>query len=164
MSLKFAKRIASQVMKRGGSSIRFKPSAQSDIAKALTREDVKRLIAEGSIIALPAKDNVSARAKILRQKRKEGRKRGPGRRKGTLKARSGTLKWEKKVRSQRMFLNELRSANKLDKKVFRKFYLLVKGNAFKDKASMMLHMKEQGIIVTEAELAKINENIKKSYE
>ncbi|MGI0141219.1 MAG: 50S ribosomal protein L19e [Candidatus Micrarchaeales archaeon] len=164
MTLKFAKRVAAQIMKRGESAIRFKPSAQAKVAKAITREDIKKHIAEGSIIALKAKDNASKRSKILRQKRSEGRKRGQGRRKGTLKARSGNLTWEKKVRSQRVFLNELRNAKKLDSKAFRKFYLLVKGNAFKDKASLLLHMKEKGMSVSEQELAKINETIKKIYE
>lgn len=164
MTLEFAKRIASKVLKRGGSAIRFKPEAISDISKALTREDIKRLINDGSIIALPAKHNMSQRSKILRQKRAEGRKRGHGRRKGTLKARSGGTTWEKKVRSQRLFLNQLRDSNKIDNKQFRKFYLLIKGNAFASKGSMILYMKERGITVSEAELGKMNENIKKLYQ
>lgn len=163
MTLEFAKRIAAQVLKRGESAIRFKPGSTIEIAKALTREDIKRLIKDGSIVALPAKHNLSQRSKILKQKRSEGRKRGPGRRKGTVKARSGGMTWEKKVRSQRVFLNQLREAQKLDKKAFRKFYLLVKGNAFVSKASMLLHMKEEGIIVTPAEVEKMNENIRNTY-
>ncbi|MDE1845775.1 MAG: 50S ribosomal protein L19e [Candidatus Micrarchaeota archaeon] len=164
MTLIFAKRIAAQVLKRGESAIRFAPGATAEIAKALTREDIKQLIKKGSILALPAKHNLSERSKVLRQKRKEGRKRGAGRRKGTLKARGGTAVWEKKVRSQRLFLRELRNDKKVDSKAFRKFYLLVKGNAFVSKASMVLHMKEEGIIVSEAEVSKINERIRKTYE
>ncbi|MDE1870233.1 MAG: 50S ribosomal protein L19e [Candidatus Micrarchaeota archaeon] len=164
MTLLFAKRIAAQVLKRGESAIRFKPGSTDEIAKALTREDIKQLIKNGSIIALPAKKNLSERSKILREKRKEGRKRGAGRRKGTLKARGGNATWEKKVRSQRLFLRELRLSEKVDKKAFRKFYLLVKGNAFVSKASMVLHMKEEGIIVSPAEVEKINEKIRKTYE
>ncbi|MDE1761620.1 MAG: 50S ribosomal protein L19e [Candidatus Micrarchaeota archaeon] len=163
MTLKFARRVAAQILKRGESAIRFNSDATEEIGKALTREDIRRLVGEGKIIALKAKDNVSRRSKILRQKRAEGRKRGPGRRKGTSKARRGST-WEKKVRSQRIFLKQLRMADKLDSKSFRKFYMLIKGNAFNSKASMLLHMKEQGISVSEAEVAKINENIKKMYE
>ncbi|MDE1855998.1 MAG: 50S ribosomal protein L19e [Candidatus Micrarchaeota archaeon] len=162
MSLKFAKRIASQVTKRGGSAIRFKPGSQSEIAKAITREDIKKLISDGSIIVLKPKHNVSMRSKILRQKRAEGRKRGQGRRKGTAKARIG-LGWEKKVRSQRIFLKELRNEKKLDRKSFRTFYLLIKGNAFKDKTSMLLHMKDRGISVSQEEVKRINEKISKMY-
>ncbi|MDE1825466.1 MAG: 50S ribosomal protein L19e [Candidatus Micrarchaeota archaeon] len=163
MTLRFAKRIASQVLDRGQSSIRFKPDALEEISKAITRDDIRRLVKNGSIIALKEKDNLSLRAKELRKKRSEGRGRGRGRRKGTLKARMGTGMWEKKVRSQRLFLRELRNDKKVDSKSFRKFYLLVKGNAFANKSSMLLHMKEKGVVVSDEEVARINQRIKDSY-
>jgi len=107
----------------------------------LTKDDVRKLIQNGSIYAVKAKHNLSLNSKILKKKREEGRRRGFGRRKGTRKARGG-ISWEKKVRSQRAVLKELKKMGKIDSSNFKKFYLLIKGNAFPDKASLLLHLKE----------------------
>ncbi len=163
MTLKFAKRVAAQLLNRGESSIRFREDAIPEIAKAITREDIKKLIGNGSILALKAKHNISMNAKIMRKKRAEGRRRGVGRRKGTKGARRGVISWEKKVRSQRMLLSELKRIKKLDSKQFMKFYMLVKGNSFANKASLLLHMKDEGISISDEEIRGINEKIKGYY-
>ncbi len=163
MSIKFAKRAASEIMGRGGSAIRIKPSALSDAAKAITKDDVRKLISDKNIYAIPEKHNVSMNSKVLRKKRDEGRRRGPGRRKGTFKARAGR-RWEKKVRSQRMLLRSLKQMKKIDNKTFGKFYGLVKGNAFPDKASLLLHLGEKtGVKLSAEELAKIDEQARARY-
>ncbi len=162
MSLRFARRAASEMLERGVSAIRFKPSAKSDIEKAITRDDIRKLITDGSIYPLPEKHNISANSKIMRKKREEGRRRGLGRRKGTLKARTGS-RWEKKVRSQRIMLRKLREMQKLDNKSFHRFYKLIKGNAFADKASLLLHLRDEGIKISDEEVAKISESMKAMY-
>ncbi len=162
MTLEFAKRVAAQILNRGESSIRFKADAIPEIGKAITREDIKRLISNGSIIALKKKHNISMNAKITRKKRGEGRRRGVGRRKGSRGAR-GSISWEKKIRSQRMLLAELKRIKKLDSKQFMKFYMLVKGNAFANKASLLLHIKDQRISITDDELKSVDERIRGYY-
>ena len=162
MTLKFAKRVAAQMLNRGESSIRFRVDAIPEIEKAITREDIKKLIGNGSILALKAKHNISMNAKIMRKKREEGRRRGVGRRKGSKGARGG-MSWEKKIRSQRMLLSELKKMKKLDSKQFMKFYMLVKGNSFANKASLLLHVKDEGIILSDEEIRDINEKIKSYY-
>lgn len=162
MTLKFARRIAAQMMHRGESAIRFKQDAVADIDKAITREDIKRLIGNGSILALKEKHNISMNSKSMRKKRAEGRQRGIGRRKGSAHARGG-ITWEKKVRSQRLLLSELKKMKKLDSKQFMRFYLLVKGNSFANKASLVLHMKDQGISLGDEEMKKVEEKIRSYY-
>jgi len=162
MSIRFAKRIASDIMGRGESSIRIKPSAIEDAKKAITRDDIRKLIQNGSIFAVKAKHNLSMNSKILRKKRAAGRRRGVGRRKGTRKARGG-ITWEKRVRAQRMLLKELKKEGKIDTKSFSRFYSLIKGNMFPDKASLILHIRDSGIQISDDDLAKVNEVIKNSY-
>lgn len=160
MSIKFARRAASEIMGRGRSAIRIKPSALADAAKAITKDDVRKLITDKNIYAIPEKHNLSMNAKVLRRKRAEGRRRGPGRRKGSFKSRAGRT-WERQVRSQRILLRKLKQMKKVDNKTFRHFYGLIKGNAFPDKASLLLHLSEQtGVKVSADELKKINEEVK----
>lgn len=160
MTLKFAKRLAAQILNRGESAIRIKETEVEEASKAITREDIKRLVQNGSIFALKMKHNISRNAKELRKKRAEGRRRGFGRRKGTMKARGG-ITWEKKVRSQRMLLHELK--DKLESKDYMRFYKLIKGNAFANKASLLLHMKDEGIKISDEELKGAEKRISDSY-
>lgn len=163
MTIKFAKRAASNILNRGMSAIRVKPSSFADVDKAITRDDVRRLIGSGDIYALPAKHNISANSKELRKKRSEGRMRGPGNRRGTRKARQGRT-WEKKVRSQRFFLKRLKAMNKIDTKKFNELYGLVKGNVYADKQSLILHLREEGVTLSEQELKQINDLAKQQYQ
>jgi len=162
MSMKFARRAAAEILNRGESAIRFNKNAIDEIKKALTKDDVRKLIQNGSIYAVKAKHNLSLNSKILKKKREEGRRRGFGRRKGTRKARGG-ISWEKKVRSQRAVLKELKEMGKIDSSNFKKFYLLIKGNAFPDKASLLLHLKENGVELSDDERRKIDEALKIRY-
>jgi large subunit ribosomal protein L19e len=163
MSLKFVRRTAAILMKRGESKIRIAQSSLEDADKAMSRDDVRALIKNGKVYAVKAKKNRSMNSKILKMKRDEGRRRGPGRRKGTLKAR-GTISWEKKVRAQRFVLKELKLMRKLDNKSFRTFYLLIKGNSFPDKASLLRKITESGVSISEDDMKSINEKAAKRYE
>lgn len=162
MTIKFTRRIASEIMKRGESSIRINPSGIDDAKKAMTREDVRTLIKNGGVYAIKKKHNVSMNSKLLKIRRSKGRGRGPGKRKGTLNARRGNT-WIKKVRSQRSLLNRLKLMGKLDNVSFNKYYMLVKGNSFPDKASLILHIREDGINLKDEDIKTIQEYMKSQY-
>ena len=114
-------------------------------------------------MAVLPKHNVSQNSKDLKIRRSKGRGRGPGHRKGTFKARQGDTLWIKKARSQRMLLKKLRSMGKIDRQTFNSYYMRIKGNSFSDKASLLLHLKENGFAVSEAELAEIKAFVKEQY-
>ncbi len=162
MTIKFAKRVASDMMHRGINAIRINSASMEDAEKAITRDDVRKLIKSGGIIAIKAKHNVSARSKVLREKRSEGRRRGMGRRRGTRQARRG-ISWEKKVRSQRAFLKMLKSMGKIDTSTFNSLYGQIKGNVYANKAALVIHLRDQGIQVSDDEVKKINEEVGKQY-
>ncbi len=163
MSIQFAKRAAAQILKRGRSAIRILPGNVSDAEKALTKDDIRRLIEKGSIYAVKEKHNASARSKMLKKARESGRRRGIGRRRGTDKARVGSGVWEKKVRSQRRLLKELKLMKKVDNKTFNEFYKHVKGNQYATKANLLLQLREHGVSITEEEVKAINNKVSLEY-
>ena len=141
---------------QGRERVRIKAESMEDVKKAITRDDVRKLIKDGTIFAVKPKE----RAPQEEQRRK--RKRGTGKRKGSAKARRGRT-WEKKVRSQRILLKRLSCMGKVDNTTFKRYYLLVKGNAFADKRSLLLHLSDDGIKVSDEELKQINEYVKSLY-
>ncbi|MCL5427633.1 MAG: 50S ribosomal protein L19e [Candidatus Marsarchaeota archaeon] len=162
MTTRFVRRIAAQIAGRGENSVRMNPAKMEGINKAMTREDVRKLIHDGSVTFAKEKHNLSALSKRLRKRRAKGRSRGPGRRKGTLKARSGKP-WMKRARSQRFLLKKLRGMGKLDRQTFNRYYMLVKGGTYPDKATLLLHLSELGITLTDVERREIAESAKSIY-
>ena len=154
MSIKLTRRIAAQIMKRGESSVRIKPDFTADAKKAITREDVRAMIESGSVYVIKPKHNLSAYSKVLKKKRMQGRRRGPGRRKGTSKAR-GTLEYPKKVRGQRRVIKALKADGTIDNEQFRKYYALVKGGTFASKASLISHIRNDGVAIDDDKAAKL---------
>ena len=47
MTIKFARRVAAEITKRGVNSIRIAPTKMEDVKKAMTRDDVRKLIKDG---------------------------------------------------------------------------------------------------------------------
>ena len=162
MGIRFAKRAAAEILGRGVSAIRIRHESASDAAKALTREDIRRMIKDGSIFAIKAKHNLSENSKFLKKARAEGRSRGTGRRRGTSKARSRRL-WAKKVRSQRRLLKELKKMKKVDNAIFTAFYRQIKGGQYATKANLVLQLRERGVGITDDELKAINDKISAEY-
>ena len=75
----------------------------------MTKEDVRALVKEGAIKKKQVNSQSKGRARILKLKKKKGRKSGRGKKKGTKKARSEKKPtWMKNVRAQRKKLKELR--------------------------------------------------------
>jgi large subunit ribosomal protein L19e len=153
MSIKFAKRVASEILERGENSLRMRPESIEDIKKAITRDDVRKLIKEGAIVAIKPKHE------LHKKHAEERRKRGAGKRKGRYNARRGRV-WEKKVRSQRLLLQRLKTMGKIDNNFFKRYYLLIKGNAFPDKRSLLLHLSDDGIKISDDEIKQINDYAK----
>ncbi len=148
MSIKLTKRIAFSVMGRGESAIKIKKDSIEDAKKAITREDVKALISKGAVYALQEKHNLSRYGKSLKKKRAVGRSRGPGRKKGTYKARTGML-YKRKVRAQRRIISALKEQGVIDNELFKRFYALVKGGTFATKVQLINHIKGTGVKIDE---------------
>ncbi|MDE1865648.1 MAG: 50S ribosomal protein L19e [Candidatus Micrarchaeota archaeon] len=154
MSIKLTRRIAAELMKRGESKVRIKPDKADDAKKAITREDVRALIANGSVYAIKEKHNLSLYSKELRVKRNKGRRRGPGRRKGSAKARQ-SIDYVKKIRGQRRVLAALKQEKSIDNEAFKRYYRLVKGGNFQTKGQLLSHLTTEGVKIDQQRLEKL---------
>ncbi|MCW6159870.1 MAG: hypothetical protein LVQ95_02160 [Candidatus Micrarchaeales archaeon] len=154
MSIRLTKRIASDLLGRGESAIRIKETAVPNADKAITREDVRQLIKKGDVYALAEKRNVSTYSKVLRIKRAQGRRRGPGAKKGTRNARS-SAEYKKKVRGQRRVLLSLKADRSIDNLMFKQFYKLVRGGTFESKAQLLSHIKGKGVSISDEKFEKL---------
>lgn len=139
MSLRVQRRLASELLKVGKSRVWIDPEKIGDIEVAITREEVRRLIQEGAIRALPKVGVSRARARLLHEKRKSGRRRGVGSRSGADTARDPKKEaWMRRIRAVRGELRELRDRRIITKGVYRRLYMLAKGGVFRD----LSHLKQ----------------------
>lgn len=132
MSISVQRRMAAEILGVGVNRVWIDPSKSEEVTSALTREDIKGLIERGIISKRPEKGTSRARARARR-----GKRRGPGSRKGTLKARSNPeCFWPAKIRVLRRFLKYLRDRKIISRRVYRELYLKAKGGSFDSVASL----------------------------
>lgn len=128
MDPKKAKSVSARLLKTGKTKIWIDPQNMPKVREAITKEDVRALIAEG--IIKKSKQNLKSRH--FREGKKKKRKTGPGKKKGTKKARVKPKKlWMRNVRAQRKKLREVFEKNR--KIPYRKAYSMIKGGFFKGK-------------------------------
>lgn len=141
------KRLAASLLKCSTNKIRFDQSRLEDIKKAITRNDILRLINQKAINY--AAENSQSRGparKIARQKKK-GRQVGHGSRKGTANARlPGKTEWIKKVRLQRRFIRHLKDRELLNIANYAALYSKIKGGFFRNLRHLKLHLEEYKLI------------------
>lgn len=131
MNLKSQKRLASEILKVGVNRIWINPEKNDDVEGAITREEIRKLVKEGTIRAKAEKGVSRSRARLLHEKKKRGLRRGPGSRSGTRTARMPRKKaWANRIKAIRARLKELRASRVIHKDVYRKLYLMAKGGAF----------------------------------
>jgi large subunit ribosomal protein L19e len=132
------RRLAADVLDVGENRVWFDPDEQGDIAEAITREDVRELVAEGLIDAKEKSGNSRGRARERDAKRAYGHQKGPGSRKGTAGARENEKdSWTKDIRAQRRKLRELRDDGELSPGEYRDLYNKARGGEFRSVQYMM---------------------------
>jgi large subunit ribosomal protein L19e len=125
------KRLASDVLDVGKDRVWFDPDAQSEIAEAITREDIRDLVDEGTIQSKNTSNNSRGRARERSEKQAYGHGTGAGSRKGTAGARKGRKEdWTSRIRAQRRRLRELRDDGPLDRTQYRTLYNKASGGEF----------------------------------
>ncbi len=145
--LKMQRRIAADLLKCGENRVWIDPEKIEDVAAAITREDIRRLIHDGVIKKKSLKGQSTYRAKIRAEARKKGRHRGPGSKKGKKTARMGRKeRWMMTIRALRRELRKLKADGKLDEHAYRRLYIRAKGGQFKNKRQLYLFMQEHDIL------------------
>jgi len=135
------KRLASEVLDVGKNKVWFDPDAQGEIAEAITREDIRELVAEGTIRAEEPSGNSRGRARERQRKRSYGHQKGPGSRKGKAGGRQDPKEdWQSRIRAQREYLRELRDDGDLPRSAYRDLYDKAGGGEFDSVADLQRYI------------------------
>lgn len=147
MDLRSQRELASRVLGCGKSRVWFDPSRAEDIEEAITAEDVRRLVKEGVIIAMPKRGISGFRTNFARLQKKKGRRKGKGSMKGALGTRQGKKRtWIKRIRTIRKTLRELRDSGRIDKKTYRNVYMVSKSGYLRSRAHLMTYLERNNLL------------------
>lgn len=146
MSVKSQRRLAAEILKVGENRVWIDPERLEDVEVSITREEIRKLIHEGAIQTRSEKGVSRARARVLREKRKKGLRRGPGRRSGSARAKvSKKEAWMKKIRALRKNLRELKENRVITQSTYRRLYGMAGSGVFESKADMERYIKARDL-------------------
>ncbi|WP_247729059.1 50S ribosomal protein L19e [Halovivax limisalsi] len=138
------KRLAADVLDVGKNRIWFDPDAQGEIAQAITREEIRELVDEGTIRAEDARGNSRGRARERNEKRAYGHRKGQGKRRGKAGARQDEREqWRNQIRAQRRKLRELRDSGELTPTEYRELYRKAGGGEFRSVRYMLTFIENE---------------------
>ena len=141
------KRLAAEILKTSPKKVKFLAEALDEIKKAITRSDLRGLIAVKKIVKSRANEQSRSRARKIATQKSKGRQKGKGTKKGK-KFSTVTKKerWMAKVRVQRVFLKELKDKELVSTKNYQMLYRKVKGGYFRNKRHIKLYLSEYHLI------------------
>ncbi len=146
MSLRSQRRLAAEILKVGENRIWIDPNRAADVEAAITREEIRKLIHDGVIKAIPEEGISRARSRLLHKKKHKGLRRGPGSRSGAAYSKVSKKEyWMMKVRALRKKLREWKEGRVIVREVYRKLYVMVKSGAFKSIADLERYVKAHGL-------------------
>jgi len=129
MSLTSQRRLAAELMKVGKTRVWVDPEDVDRVSSAITREEIRKLIHEGSIKKIPKTSISRGRKRTRRKELLAGRHKGPGSTKGSAGA--GKSRWVIRIRSIRRRLRSLRDKRFVTTQTYRKLTLMAKGGTFR---------------------------------
>ena len=156
------KQLAARILKVSPKKVIFKIDALDDIQKAITRSDLRGLIAVKKIIKSKKNHQSRARARKTKLQKKKGRLRGRGSKKGKSHSIvSRKEQWMSRVRVQREFIKLLREKKIVNHKNFRLLYNKVKGGFFRNKRHIKLYLTDYHLVEGKNSNVDDKEDIKK---
>lgn len=145
VDVSYQRRIAASILKCGVNRVYIDPYRLEDVAEAVTREDVRRLIKEGVIGKKQARGISRGRARKRMIQKKKGRRRGPGSRRGAKYARYPRKKrWMNTIRALRRTLKTYRDEGVISPETYRKYYRQAGGGMFRSVSHMNQHLAMEG--------------------
>ena len=141
-NLSSQRRLASQILKVGQNRVWIDPERIDAIEGAITREEVRKLIHEKIIKAAPQTGVSRARAKTVHEKKRVGRRKGPGSYTGSGYATiSKKEAWMTKVRSLRKKLRELKASRVIAETTYTQMYRMAGSGRFASVADLERYLK-----------------------
>jgi large subunit ribosomal protein L19e len=144
MNLRAQRRIAAEILKVGKNCVRIDPEREDDVSMAITRSDIRTIIHEKGITARYERGVSRSRARVLHEKKKRGKRKGPGSRKGkktTYVPRKQA--WIQRIRPQRRYLRRLRARRIITVTNYRKLYRWASSGMFRSVAHLEFFIKDK---------------------
>lgn len=139
------KRLAADILDCGENRVWIDQDFIDEVADAVTREDVRRLISQGYIEKKQKKGTSRGRARKQTTQKEKGRRKGDGSRTGAQGARQSKKEaWIQTIRPLRKELKRLRDEEIIDRSIYRHLYDEAKGGAFRSVRHLRNHIKENG--------------------
>ena len=140
--LKSQRRLAAQILKIGQNRVWIDPERIEDAEGAITRDEVRKLVHEGTIRSKPEKGISRGRGRILHLKKKKGRRSGAGSRTGSPRARiSKKEAWMSKIRALRKKLRLLKAKKVIPEGEYGKLYRMAGSGRFESVADLERYLK-----------------------
>ena len=145
--LRNQRRMAASLLKSGKNRVWMDYDRVDEIAKAVTKDDIRVLI-KGEAIKSKQKMGISGgRKKYIVNQKKKGRRRGQGTRKGAKFARYPKKeRWMNTIRPIRSYLRNMRDEKQINASIYRKYYMKSKGGEFRSKHHLVTRLISDGII------------------
>jgi len=129
-------------MKIGQNRVWIDSERMDDAETAITREEIRKLIHEGVIKALPERGISRSRARILHKKKKKGLRSGIGSRTGSPRARvSRKEAWMSRIRALRKRLRTLKTKRIIAETAYRNLYKMASSGRFESVADLERYLK-----------------------
>ena len=136
------RRLAAEILKVGKNRVWIDPERIDDVEAAITRDEIRKLIHERAIAPLPNKGVSRSRAKVIREKKRTGRRKGPGSRTGASHAQITKKElWMSKIRSLRKKLRELKGTRVITESTYRKVYRIAGSGKFESVSDLERYLK-----------------------
>ncbi|MBI4983281.1 50S ribosomal protein L19e [Candidatus Woesearchaeota archaeon] len=141
------KYLAAKILKISPHKVKFADNALEDIEKALTRSDIRGLIAMNKITKKRVNEHSRARARKNATQKKKGKRKGKGSRKGNqFSIISRKDRWISRVRIQRKFLKQLRDKKLISSTNYQLVYNKIKSGFFRNKRHIKLYLNEYNLL------------------
>jgi len=145
--LRNQRRMAASILKCGRNRVWMDSDRTDEIAKAVTRADVKILINGGAIKSKQIQGISRGRKKFNQKQKDKGRRKGHGSRKGAKYARLPRKeRWMRTIRPIRTYLRQLRDDKSIERSVYRKYYRKAKGGEFRSKHHLRTRLTSDGFL------------------
>jgi large subunit ribosomal protein L19e len=146
MNLTSQRKLAASVLDCGENRVWIDPERMDEVSMAITREEIRKLIKEKAIKALPENSPSRGRARVLAEKKKKGRRIGPGSKKGAKFAVvSRKTRWMNRIRAQRKHLANLRERRVISVSIYRNLYRKAKGGEFRSVAELERYINDKNL-------------------
>ena len=146
MNLSSQRKLASAVLDCGVHRVWIDPERADEISMAITRAEIRKLIKDKAIKALPENKTSRGRARILAAKKKKGRRVGPGSKSGKKYAIvTRKTRWMNRIRAQRKKLVKLRENRVISVSTYRSLYRKAKGGEFRSVAELERYVNDNNL-------------------